>query len=240
MIRAYTSALRIVNVTVADGSLVSTQVYQVNFADPDPPTLSVSANNGTGAGSAMTTLPHGTPATATLTPSTGTTYAAVQVEGYNVLYSVEQQLDLMAPPGTSNYFVNARGAGEEYLISGNGSNPAGGGYYVLLPNGNLYAWAGSLTASEANPPSSLGTAAYDVPTLLTDPAPGYTPIAYNTEQTLDLMAPPGTANYDFDAPALGKSILSAATAATRPAAATMSSCPMAISTPGPGPSLPVC
>ena len=41
------------------------------------------------------------------------------------------------------YFYNARGVQEKYFVSGNGSNPAGGGYYILLPNGNLYAWIGN-------------------------------------------------------------------------------------------------
>jgi hypothetical protein len=80
-------------------------------------------------------------------------------------YNVEQSLDLQAP--APNYFYNARGVQEEYLVSGNGSNPAGGGYFVLLPNGNLYAWDGNLDTSLANAPvASVPTLYYQNPGYL--------------------------------------------------------------------------
>ena len=149
----------------------------------------------------MTQLPNGTAATATLTPSAGTTYVGVQIAGYSSLFALEQQLDLMAPPGGANYFENARGAGEKYLLSGNGSNAANGGYYILLPNGNLYAWIdNSLSASEAVPPiASLDTSVYNDPTLLTSAAPAYNEAAYNAQQNLDLHAPPNTTTYFYNA-----------------------------------------
>ena len=59
------------------------------------------------------------------------------------------------------------GAGEKYLMSGNGSNAAGGGY-VLMPNGNLYAWTdNSLAASLAYAPvATLLTSYYQNPAQL--------------------------------------------------------------------------
>ena len=187
-------------VTITDGAKSTTQIFQVTLVDANPPTLSVSANNGTGAGSPATTLPNGTPATATLSPSAGTSYTGLQIGGYSLLYSVEEQLDLMAPPGASNYFFNSRAAQEEYLVSGNGNNPADGGYYILVPNGNLYAWDGnSLTTSEATVVASLGSTAYYNPTLLTNAAPPYIPAVNQVEQRLDLQAPLGTSNFFYNA-----------------------------------------
>ena len=63
---------------------------------------------------------------------------------YNpVSYYTEQDLDLQAPTAStpapftggdpSNYYDNAHGAQEKYLVSANGSNPAGHGYYFVLP-----------------------------------------------------------------------------------------------------------
>jgi len=68
----------------------------------------------------------------------------VQVGGYSQLFVTEQQLALTAPSGTANYYYNIRGDQEKYLISTNGSNAVGGNYYLIVPNGNLYAWLNSL------------------------------------------------------------------------------------------------
>ena len=155
--------------------------------------------DGTVSGS-TTTINHGTPATATLTPSAGTSYTSVSIAGYNPLYAVEQQLDLTAP--TANYYYNSRGAGEKYLVSGNGSNPTGGGYYILFPNGNLYAFtpdaSNDLISTEAATATSVGTAAYAAPALLTGATPGYTPSVYNVEESLELQAPPGASNFFYN------------------------------------------
>jgi hypothetical protein len=72
---------------------------------------------------------------------------------------------------TPNYYFNARGDQEEYLISGNGSNTAGGGYYILMPNGNLYAWDGRSLATtlKATPVASLGVSYYQNPAQLVTP-----------------------------------------------------------------------
>ncbi len=103
---------------------------------------------------------------------------------YNpVSYYTEQALGLQAPTAAnpppfsggdpSNYYFNGNGGQEKYLVSGNGSNPAGSGYYFVLPNGNLYAWNGnSLATSEAiGPLVTLNSAVYTDPTQLIDDPP---------------------------------------------------------------------
>jgi hypothetical protein len=50
----------IVYVTVAKGPVTTTQCFHVTLIDASPPTLAISANNGTGAGCSVTTLPNGT------------------------------------------------------------------------------------------------------------------------------------------------------------------------------------
>ncbi len=184
-----------VYLTVTDGFLTTTQSFNVTFADVDPPTLTVNPSNVSESSN--------TAVTTTLTPSAGTNYTGLQIAGYSAMFNVEQQLDLMAPPGATNYFVNARGSGEKYLVSGNGSNSSGSGYYVLFPNGNLFAYApdanSDLLNTEAGAPISLGTAVYNDPTELANAAPAYTPAAYAAEQSLDLQAPSGAANYYYNA-----------------------------------------
>ena len=51
------------------------------------------------------------------------------------LYDLQQQFGLVSP----NVYDDAHGQQEKYFHSSNGSNPAGGGYYVLMPNNLLYA-----------------------------------------------------------------------------------------------------
>ncbi len=147
-------------------------------------------------------------------------------------FTTEQTLDLQAPPG-ANYFYNARGAHEKYLVSGDGYNPAGSGYYILLPNGNLYKWVpNSLSTSLAGPVvAALGTYVYAHPDVLIDAGPAYNSTAYSTQQSLDLQAPPG-GNYFFNARGSRRNIWSAAMARTQQEPATMSSCPTATFTPG--------
>jgi hypothetical protein len=181
-----------VYVTVSDGYLTATQSFTVTFTDANPPTLGVSPSS--------MTVSHTAPATATLNPSAGTSYTSVQVGGYNSLFALEQQYDLMETPGVTNYLANSRGESEEYLVSGNGSNPGGGGYYVLFNNGNMYAYvpdAGNdLNSTVSGTAISVGNAAYVNPILITNASPAYTYAAYNAEQTLHLQVTP---NYYYNA-----------------------------------------
>jgi len=104
---------------------------------------------------------------------------------YNpVSYYTEQALDLQAPAAANpppfsggdpaNYYFNANGGQEKYLVSGNGSNPAGSGYYFVLPNGNLYAWDGNslVTSEAAGPLVTLNGNVYADPTQLINDPPG--------------------------------------------------------------------
>ena len=56
----------------------------------------------------------------------------------NPLFDIEQRYGLNTADITAAF--NKRHESEKYLLSSNGSNPAGSGYYVLMPNGSLYAY----------------------------------------------------------------------------------------------------
>ena len=57
----------------------------------------------------------------------------VQVGGYNSLFVLEQQYDLQAPSAATNYYCNARGCQEKYLVSDNGNNAAAADTTSLCP-----------------------------------------------------------------------------------------------------------
>jgi subtilisin family serine protease len=72
-------------------------------------------------------------------------------------YALDQQLGLHTYPN-GNYYTNARGAGEKYLI-GNGDV-----LYFIKPNGSLYRWGGSIAKSVLV--DTLSSAYYANPALL--------------------------------------------------------------------------
>ncbi|MEZ6142156.1 MAG: hypothetical protein R3B84_16465 [Zavarzinella sp.] len=47
----------------------------------------------------------------------------------------------------ADFGFNIRGQQEKYFISTNGSNPQGAGYYLLMQNGDLLAWRGTIESS---------------------------------------------------------------------------------------------
>ena len=49
-------------------------------------------------------------------------------------------------------YFNQGGQNEKYLLSNNGSNAANGGYYILMPTGNIYSWDGNLTSTLSTTP----------------------------------------------------------------------------------------
>ncbi len=67
---------------------------------------------------------------------------SVSVSGYNPLYDLQAQ-DGLNRPDQTQYF-DYRLQNEKYLRSSNGSNPAGSGYYVLMPTDKLYAYVPDL------------------------------------------------------------------------------------------------
>ena len=171
--------LSLANLSVSGGTLVSNAAVSVS-------------GNLSFTGGAMSGVPvdvvhnFSTPAVITL----GSLSYSAPTTSNDTLQTLEQQFDLGDPSGNGSYLYNARGAEEKYLISGNGSNSAGGGYYLLMPNGNLYAWAGSLsTTFAAAPVGSPGAAVYVNPALLSSPPLAYNAAVYTAEQTFDLTGP---------------------------------------------------
>lgn len=80
-------------------------------------------------------------------------------------YAAKSQFGLNKADETA--YFNFRGANEKYFQSTNGSNAANGGYFVLMPNGNLYAFIPtpgnnlSLASTLAQAPvATLGAAVY--------------------------------------------------------------------------------
>ena len=91
----------------------------------------------------------------------------------SLAYAAETTLGLQATP--NNYSYNATGYQEKYLVSNNGHNSgAGSGLYIIMPNGNLYAWTGAITSTlAALPVYTLSSAYYQNPGfLLNTAAPG--------------------------------------------------------------------
>ena len=101
---------------------------------------------------------------------TGNTGSPIVTSGTNPLYNLKIQYGLANPVIPADF--NARQSNEQYLLSTNGSNPSGGGYFVLMPDNKLYAWQGSLAANQlvadfnVAPYAALGNV-YANPTLLT-------------------------------------------------------------------------
>ena len=130
-----------VTVTASDANLTVVQGYlfQVNDTAPIVPAVSpVTATQG------------GSPTTVTLggASGNGTLTYSVAVSGYNPLYDLQQQFGLNQADLTQ--YFNVRGQNEKYFLSTNGSNPAGAGYYVLMPTDQLYAWDGISLAATLN------------------------------------------------------------------------------------------
>jgi hypothetical protein len=84
----------------------------------------------------------------------------VQVTGDNPAYDLQQSLNLTY---TGNYLQNAIGLNEKWLQSTT-SNLSNGGWYAILPDGEIKAWEGgdSVGSTVAN----LGSAVYANPSIL--------------------------------------------------------------------------
>ena len=163
---------------------VSPVIPAIGFAGPIP----VAAHN---------TIPVATTFNLAATDTAGapsTPFASNQLNyGVNIsnpLYDIQQSLGLTSPAGSFNY----RNNGEWYLQSSNGSNPGGGNYYVLFPNGHLIAFnpadssTGNLTNTLSGTVIDLSTyGVYFNPALLSAAAPVPT-VLVNRGPLFDIQA----------------------------------------------------
>ncbi len=189
---AFAGSVRITAV-VSDGLVNTTQSFTFTVTDPTPTLPSISAvNASSSAGSTSVNL------NASSSDANNTLQFSATFAGYSPLDALKTSLGLTNPDITSAF--NARGGNEKYFQSTNDSNAANGGYYVLMPNGNLYAWNGvslATTTTAANLVGAPGTAAYANTALLfnaTQPsAPIITTSFTNTTSggTLQLAWPSG-------------------------------------------------
>ncbi|MEZ6142257.1 MAG: hypothetical protein R3B84_16990 [Zavarzinella sp.] len=131
-----------VTLTVTDGNGLQTStdfVLSVNNAPVLPPV-------------GNTTDQHGSD------PATTLNLNATDIDGDALTFTAtasDPLFDLKVLLGIGNEVpntFNVRGAGEKYFISSTGTNPAGSGFYILLPDNKLYAWKGTIAASIAAPP----------------------------------------------------------------------------------------
>jgi uncharacterized protein YkwD len=151
-LQGYTGALQ-VSVTASDGIGSATQSFQVNVSNAALSLASI----------ANVAATHGSPVQVALNSSAAsgrTVNYQVQVTGDNPAYDLEQSLGL---DYTGNYLQNAIGMNEKWLQSST-SNLTYGGWYAILPDGEVRPWVGGnstgatvarLTASVYADPSLL-------------------------------------------------------------------------------------
>jgi subtilisin family serine protease len=141
-----------VQVTASDGVLSASQSFTVTVTNAAPVLSAIPTQ--TMAGSLTVTL------SASDGDGDALSYSAVVLPPTSTLYQLQQQLQLA--PYNGSYYTNLWGAGEKWLAAPNGQ------WYCLMPTGQLYRWAGTMTATlqPANLVASLGTAVYADPTLL--------------------------------------------------------------------------
>ncbi len=153
-----------VQATVTDGSATAVRTFTVNVTDT-PPTLATIP---------VQTLALGqTSLTATLPGSDADgdalSYSAQVLTPDAGLYQLNQKLHLHLYNGS--YQTNLTGMNEKWLVGADGT------WYGLLPNGNLYRWAGSAAATfqPASLIASLGPTVYTEPRLLWQAQPPQPP-----------------------------------------------------------------
>ncbi|MEZ6141240.1 MAG: cadherin domain-containing protein [Zavarzinella sp.] len=108
-----------------------------------------------------------------ISPSGGT----YTVEIVDPVFTLQQELGLTNPVVQGAF--NFRGYQEQYFISTNGSNAAGQGYYVLMPDNKLYAYADPFVG-----PLTLAN------TLASTPVADFSAAPYSTGNTLDVYQTP--------------------------------------------------
>ena len=134
-----------ITATVSDGAESTQQSFLFTVTD-NAPTLQP-IGPVLAASSAGSTTVNFTAATTNGAP----VKESASVAGYNPLFSLKALDGLNTPDQAAN--MGTRHQNEKYLQSGNGGNPAGSGYYVLMPTDKLYAYvpdpADDLTATLA-------------------------------------------------------------------------------------------
>jgi uncharacterized protein YkwD len=151
-LQGYTGTLQ-VTVKASDSNGSATQTFQVNVTNA-PLTLAPVAN---------VTAAHGAPVQVALDSTDAANSAVnyqVQITGDNPAYDLEQNLDLTY---TGTYLQNAIGLNEKWLQSST-SNQANGGWYAILPDGEIRAWTGGNSTGPTI--AQLSPAVYANPSLL--------------------------------------------------------------------------
>jgi uncharacterized protein YkwD len=151
-LQGYSGTLQ-VSVTASDSVGSVTQSFQVNVTNA-PLTLTPIANVAAAYGGQVNVT-----LTAADTSNQPVSYQA-QVTGDNPAYDLEQNLNLTY---TGNFMQNAIGLNEKWLQSTT-SNLAYGGWYAILPDGEVRPWTGGTTTGPTV--AWLDTAVYANPSLL--------------------------------------------------------------------------
>jgi hypothetical protein len=162
-----------VNVTASDGLLSTTKTVTVTSTDAAP-TLALAKGSTTVAAGSDQSFPQGDfPQSFTATASSSEPGASVSlsasVSSYSPLFALEQRYRFQGV----QYYND--GSDSAYILQAAGNNRNGNPYYLLAPDGGLFAYAGGSYAntfdSAANEIASLGSLVYADPTLLTAALP---------------------------------------------------------------------
>ena len=151
-LQGYTGTLQ-VSVTASDGAGSATQSFQVNVSNAALALASI--------GNVATTI--GSPVQVALNATDASGRAVsyqVQVTGDNPAYDLEQSLGL---DYTGNLLQNAIGLNEKWLQSST-SNQTYGGWYAILPDGEVRPWTGGNSTGATV--ARLDPAVYLNPSLL--------------------------------------------------------------------------
>jgi hypothetical protein len=171
-----------VAVTANDGLARSTTTFTVTITNT-PPQLAAIAPQSMSTGQNALTVP----LSATDAEGDPVTYTATVLTPSASLYQLDQRLQLHLYNGS--YYTNEWGLGEKWLVGADGT------WYGLLPNGQLYRWAGLITTTmqPANLVATLDPTVYTYPQLLWNAQPPAAPAVTLSVQgnTLTLQRPAG-------------------------------------------------
>jgi subtilisin family serine protease len=168
-----------IQVTVSDGQATASQSFTVMVLGTTAPTLAAVANQ---------TMKSGGTLNVNLSAQSGSnaplTFTTIVQNTTSKAYQVKKQYSLAY---AGSYYTSAWGLNEKWLTGANAQ------WFVILPNGELRRWEGSVSAtlSSAGLVANLGTAFYNNPSLLWQ-AQATPPITIQvTGSTLTIHAPAG-------------------------------------------------